>query len=298
MLKINYIDGGFFACCTILLEAIVNYFNENKQLPDYIDTINVYNWYKTEAQLNDNVDIRSQYFEENSNIIIDYTPLNNSILTADELSTKLPNSNLHRYNKNVDYEGSYQFLDYSKLDLGSILPFIQRYFSPSQQTKNIISQIENKYNIDYDNICVLFFRGNDKFTETQLPNYSEIYEDALKIYTENPDIKFLIQSDETEFIEFMTNTFPNNSFYFKDEMRHMKRCNNTVDRIMKTQNSEYSKYFLAIVMIMAKCKYIVCSSGNCSIWTIFFRGNVENVYQHLKPPIIYNPSNSKLFIPR
>ena len=178
------------------------------------------------------------------------------------------------------------------------MPFIERYFTPSYQTKDIISHLENKYSIDYDNICVLFFRGNDKFTESSLPNYSEIYEDALNIYLENPDIKFLVQSDETDFIDFMTKFFPENSFYFKDEIRHIKRCKNTVDVVLKSQNSEYSKYFLAIIMIMSKCKYIVCSSGNCSIWTMFFRGNVENVYQHLKEQTIYNEKNSNLFLPK
>lgn len=263
MLKINNIDGGFFACCTILLEAIVNYFNEKRKLPEYLDTTEVYKWYKTEKELENNIDIRSQYFEENTNIVVEF-------------------------NKNIDYDGSYQFLDYSKLDIESIRPFIKRYFAPSHQIKDVISHLENKYKIEYDNICVLFFRGNDKFTESHLPNYSEIYEDALNIYMENPDIKFLIQSDETEFIEFMTKTFPENSFYFIDEIRHIKRCKNTVDVVLKSQNSEYSKYFLAIIIIMSKCKYIVCSSGNCSIWTIFFRGNVENVYQLLKQQTIYN----------
>jgi len=50
---------------------------------------------------------------------------------------------------------------------------------------------------------------------------------------------------------------------------------------MKDTNSIFSKYYLAITIIMAKCNYIVCSSGNCSIWTMFYRGNAENVFQNL-----------------
>jgi hypothetical protein len=34
---------------------------------------------------------------------------------------------------------------------------------------------------------------------------------------------------------------------------------------------------------MSKCKYVVCgSSGNCSIWITFYRGNADNVYQYLE----------------
>ena len=41
------------------------------------------------------------------------------------------------------------------------------------------------------------------------------------------------------------------------------------------------KNVLAIIYIMSKCKYIICSSGNCSIWMMYFRGNVNNVKQFL-----------------
>ena len=51
-----------------------------------------------------------------------------------------------------------------------------------------------------------------------------------------PKIQFLIQSDETEFIEKMRFMFPDNSFYFKDEVRQMPKCDNTVDIVMREQN--------------------------------------------------------------
>lgn len=81
----------------------------------------------------------------------------------------------------------------------------------------------------------------------------------------------------------MTKTFPSNSFYFKDEIRSMNRQCSTVDKIFKDKNYEFSKYYLAITIIMSKCKYVVCgSSGNCSIWIAFYRGNANNMYQFLK----------------
>ena len=79
----------------------------------------------------------------------------------------------------------------------------------------------------------------------------------------------------------MTEKFPNNSFYFKDEIRHMKKCDDTVDIKMKDTNKEFSKYYLAITIIMSKCKYIICGSGNCSIWIMFYRENSKNIIQNL-----------------
>ena len=39
-------------------------------------------------------------------------------------------------------------------------------------------------------------------------------------------------------------------------------------------------------------KYIVSTSGNCSKWMVFYRGNANNVYQYLNPKqYIYNQLN-------
>lgn len=81
----------------------------------------------------------------------------------------------------------------------------------------------------------------------------------------------------------MIDKFPTNSFYFKDEIRHMKKNSlNTVDIVMSDKNYEFSKYFLAITIIMSKCKYIICGTGNISMWIMFYRENNNNVYQNLE----------------
>jgi len=59
----------------------------------------------------------------------------------------------------------------------------------------------------------------------------------------------------------------------------MNRAVDTVDRRYKESNNEYSKKYLAITLIMAKCKYVVCPSGNCSLWIALFRKNAYNFYQ-------------------
>ena len=61
----------------------------------------------------------------------------------------------------------------------------------------------------------------------------------------------------------------------------MKKCDNVLDKVMPSTNSDYSKKFLAIIMIMSKCKYIICGSGNCDMWIMFYRGNNKNVIQNL-----------------
>jgi hypothetical protein len=139
--------------------------------------------------------------------------------------------------------------------------------------------METKYSLDYNNLCVLFHRGNDKVTETTLPNYQDYVNYALEIQKRHPSIVFLLQSDETEFLEYMTQSFPDNSFYFRDEIRHMKKCNDTVDKTMSENNHAFSQKYLAITVIMSKGKYLVVGSGNCSLWIMMYRGNADNVIQ-------------------
>jgi hypothetical protein len=244
-------NAGFFSCCSVKLSNIINFFNNNKKLPEHVDSSAQFNWYKS----NKSRDVTYDYFDS----------INTSII--------------HKID--IDYHNEHQFIDYSKLQYKNICPFIKKYFSPSLEIKNIIIDIEKKYDLNYENICVLFYRGNDKNTETKICGYSEYIIYAKKILNNNPNILFLIQSDETEFIEEMTLRFPQNSFYLKDEIRHMKKCNGTVDILIRNEIEKYSKLYLAITIIMSKCNYIICGSGNCSIWIMLYRENFNNVYQNL-----------------
>jgi len=248
-------NAGFFSCCSVKLHSIVEYINLNKKLPILVDSSSQFDWYK----INKTGDITFDYFKQSDNF--DNLEFNNDL--------------------NINYNHEHQFLNYSDLDYKNICPIVQKYFSPSDDINHIIINIEQKYNLDYNNICVLFYRGNDKNRETQICGYHDYITYANLIISKNPNVKFLIQSDETEFIEFITNSFPNNSFYFKDEIRHMNKCDNTVDLVLRDTSYIFSKYYLAITIIMSRCKYIICGSGNCSIWIMFYRGNNENVYQNL-----------------
>ena len=251
-ISINH-NAGFFSNCSVKLFAIIKFINEHKRLPIIVDSSNQFLWYK----INIVGDITYHYFEHYDNI--------------PECKINYP----------IKFEWEEQYTDYSKLEFNNLCPIMYKYFTISKEIKNIIINIKNKYNINYDNTCVLFYRGNDKNTETTICGYNEYINIAREIIYKNPNIKFLIQSDETEFIELFIKLFPNNSFYFKDEIRHVYKCNNTVDKLMANLNYIFSKFYLAITVIMSKCKYVVCGSGNCSLWIILYRENCNNVYQNL-----------------
>lgn len=246
---------GFFSNCSICLDYIIKYYNDYKKLPDYVDTSRSWSWYKPVER-------------ENENIFHEYFDL---------LNDKFD------FSESVKFRHDCQYLNYKLLPYNNLNKFISLYFKPNQNILNIVKEIENEYMItDYSNICCLFYRGNDKITEASLPSYENFIEQARKYKENNPNTKFLIQSDETEFLENMINEFPNSVILYK-YIRHIKKnCNDTVDKQNKGLNFLFSKYFLAIVLIMSKCNHLIFTTGNISMWICLFRQNANGIEQYLE----------------
>ena len=245
-------NAGFFSCCSIKLNDLIVFYNVYKRVPDEVDSSTQFNLYKKNR-----TDITYDYFKEPLDVPIVY---------------KTP----------FYFHHDLQFTNYNELDLTNLIPFIQKYFTPSDTIIQIKDRMKQKYQIDTSNTCVLFYRGNDKNTETGTCSYEDMIVYGKKVQDQHPDVRFMIQSDETEFITTMSSVFPN-SFVCKDEIRHINKQMSSVDYVYRDSNSEFSKNYLAITLLMAECNYVVCgSSGNCSIWIVFYRQHTNNVYQFHK----------------
>ena len=104
-------NAGFFSCCNIKLNNIVDYINSHSKIPDNVDSSQQFKLYKkTQSD-----DITYEYFEHYDNI--------------KDITITYP----------ISYNNGHQFIDYSKLDYNNVIPVVKKYFSPS---KNIIHNIE------------------------------------------------------------------------------------------------------------------------------------------------------------
>jgi hypothetical protein len=243
-------SSGFFSCCTIRLTKIIEYCNKYGKLPDRVDSDKQFEWYKPDPARS----VVDDYFQT------------------------LPTS--IRVSFPIFFETFHQFTDFRKLPFASLRPFIERYFSLTEGIKTLVKTIESKYSIDYGNTCVLFYRGNDKATETTLSSYEDYIRRARVLLSTHPAVRFLIQSDETEFIDAIS-VLPN-TVVFRDEIRHISKASTSVDLAMPATNYEFSKLFLAIVYLMSQCKWILMGSGNISLWITLYRGSCENIQQFLE----------------
>jgi hypothetical protein len=277
ILYITHSDG-FYSCCTVRIRAIINYYDTYKIFPDIVDSSKQFGFYK----INENDgDITNYFFKDD----------NKSITEKTIISDTLCEYNLSPA-KDINEE---QFTNYKLFNYSIIKPIIEKYFTVSNHIEDRIKFFEQKYTIDYDNTCAVFYRGNDKTRETYQPSFDEVIEQAIKIKNANHNIQFLIQTDVTEFAEKFKSSFCN-----VIQLQEIPTINNTaissVQHSISPENRlECILLYNAAIQIIAKCKNIICTSGNGELWIMFYRGHANGVYQYLKPAN-YNRDNRDFWI--
>jgi hypothetical protein len=251
-----YHQWGFFSFCSLLLENLVRFFNEQRRFPraEELDFRENLGWYKPSGR--EGQSVFHDFFQQ-------------------------PSGTLVRDGPSIEFSNDDQYKVFKTLPLADLLPIVREYYRPTEEIQAIAASLEREYGVtDYENLCCLFYRGNDKITETSLSSYDEYITIGKRLQEANPNIRFLVQSDETEFIETMTRTF-SNTIVFHGNIRHIPRHGGCqVDKMMlPTMNYIFIKKYVAITSIMGKCKYVVTQSGNCGMWIILLRGHAEGVYQ-------------------
>lgn len=258
-------NAGFFSCCQIRLEKILEFYNEHGVLPERIDSSKQFGYYKTAAMKER--DTTSDYF------------LMKPVSQFLELERSTPEniSFIKKELKDAAQNVEVQFSIYKHIDFDSISPLFRHYFSPSPQIMEVLNHLERKYRLNYSNLCTVYYRGTDKQLETNLASFEEFILKALQIKTHIPDIKFLLETDSREFRNLFLSKFPDSIYFLEVDIGNP---------------FVHSIYLLASVIAMSKTKIVVSSSGNVSLWTALYRGSADNIIQYLNPKeFIYGERN-------
>ena len=249
--------AGFFSCCSVKLHAIVEFANAHNSFPKHIDGMHLFTMYKLPEHVNQ-ADITRVFFEH-------------------------PHESPNPVAK-INYNHEHQFIAYSQLDYDNVTPIIKTFFKPSTQIIELLRQFETKYGIDAANCIAVYYRGTDKTRETKLDSFNRYYDKLTELL--NADCKILLQSDSTQFFDYMKCKFRGSRHYANlviiDEIASSisTTVGTHLERTGQTNHSEI-KQLLAVVLLISKCKHIICSSGNVSLWIMLHRGNSVNVHQNL-----------------
>jgi len=248
---------GFFSCCSVKLDKIVDYINNYRKLPDNVDSSGLFSLYKP----NYNSDITYDFFE-------------------------IPNISEYIYTNKINYHHSFEshiIEEYHHLDFKNIIPIMKIYFEPSQRIKTVADNFIKRYNICCEKCVALYYRGKDKFKEMKIDSFESFHNklnELLKIIN-NENIQILIQTDTSQFLDYITEKNTNKNLIIIKEVTSSYTDTGLHYERTKQQNYNDITNLLSIIQIISKCKYIICTSGNVSSWITMYRGNSENVYQNL-----------------
>ena len=247
-------NAGFFSNCTIRLMDIVTYYNINGKLPDEVDSSE--QWLHYKGYPGERLD--TYYFTEQDVKEFGYvdTPYIKDCM-------------------------AFQFDSYRNVRFNQLKPFVDKYFTPSKDVTDILDTYVAKYNLDFNNLCAVFYRGNDKITEMEVSPYTAFIDKAKEVKIANPSIRFLVQPDETEFLHAFLAEFPDSISF--NETPSISKQNSAVFFETKLEDRKlYGAYFFAALLAISRCNTIITHSGNCGLWTALYRGNANNIHQIFK----------------
>lgn len=255
--------GGFFYQCAVRLRSLCRFLNTNGRLPNTVDWKNQFSNYKCDK----NTDIDPLLFVDHTSIQI-------------ETPNPVPVTN-KRQNKFYWHHSNYS----TAIPFDLLKPFIKKYFEPSEFVKGLVTDFETEHSIDYSNTIAVYYRGLDKRTEIKSVSYDVFINKAEEILLQNPTVRFLVQTDETEFKDAFFKRFPNNSFC--NERMPTKSYN--PDAPLERSGIHFSTpiderplsaaQLLGAVIAMSKCKWVIATTSNVSFWVVLYRGNSDGVFQ-------------------
>ena len=218
------------------LHSIVEFFNKHKRLPDEVDSSEQFLKYKSFLE------------EDVSKTMFKTLSVSNISDTCISISSTIDEP---------------QFSNYSKINYKQLTPFIYAYFSLSDQILEHYNTLQTKYNIRLENTCGVMYRGGDKIKETNVPSYEVIINKAIEFQKYHPNVQFILQSDEIDFVHEFQKTFPS-AVYFEETFQYPN-----ID------------YYLASIYLFSKFKNVITTSGNGELFIALYRGHSNGIIQYL-----------------
>ena len=240
---------GFYSCETQVFNSLLILLRHGLT-PDRIDYSLGYRHFKKDPEK----DIYPDFHQIDSSQSLDFYT-----------EVELPDSNKCQF-------GLYNFDVYNQI--------ISRFFGPSNIVKERKDVLIEKYNIDFSKTISVLYRGTDKGTELTLASPQDYMTVVKNILKEHPDFRVLIQTDQTQVIQYFHNELGDKVFWF-DETPSTSTSRVIWSLIEDSGRDaiDWSQWFDAALRCTSDCEYAINHTGNVGFWLNLYRGNTDNVYQ-------------------
>jgi hypothetical protein len=244
-------SSGFFSCCSVACYDIIEHIKQHQSVPevDFSKTLKLYRDFSDQNAYD-------MYFKFNES----------QELNIDKIS-KI------KYNK-------LSLFNYKDEDLKNIKPIIQKWFNPSDLVLEYVELFIKKYEIDMDKTLAICFRGTDKFMDIKETRYEDFISRAPSIINNEGINRVLIQTDQTQFIDFFKNYYPNIRVFNIQEIPTTSSKKHLYKGVIEENKVSHAQMFLASMQILSRCKFLINHSGNVARWIIKYRGSTHNTMQY------------------
>lgn len=203
--------------------------------------------------------------DPNRDIYSDFHKINEEIDLDLFVNIPLPDSNRCQFDL-------YRFDVYNKVR--------DRFFNPSDLILERKNFLINKYKFDPLKTISVLYRGTDKGTELKLGSPEEYLNVVKNILKNNPDFKVLLQTDQTQVIQYFYEQLGDTLITFEETPS--TTSNKVIWSLMEQSDKDsidWSQWFDAALRCVSDCKYLVNHTGNVAFFANLYRGNVNKVYQ-------------------
>jgi hypothetical protein len=167
---------------------------------------------------------------------------------------------------------------YKNIDFSQLNNLYQHHYAMSDLQEKYYAELLNKYNINYDNLVGVWYRGTDKATEATLAPPTQYAELAEKIISKDSKLKVLIQSDQTQVVDLFKNTFKDRCLVFEE--MPTTSGDKGYHKIIKNQEKvQFYKTLDICTRILSKCRYFINHTGNGGFVAQVHRNSPQNMWQ-------------------
>lgn len=212
--------------------------------------------------------------DPNQDIYSDFHKINEEVDLDLFVNIPLPDSNRCQFDL-------YRFDVYNKVR--------DKFFNPSDLILERKNFLINKYKFDPQKTISVLYRGTDKGTELRLGSPIEYLNVVKNILKNNPDFKVLLQTDQTQVIQYFYEQLGDTLVVFEETPS--TESNKVIWSLMEQHGKDsidWSQWFDAALRCVSGCKYLVNHTGNVAFFANLYRGNINDVYQFNENGVLIN----------
>ncbi len=237
-------NSGFFSMCSIAFRVISKYY------PDVRKVVAKHSFY----------DFKDSPFLDIWPLLFSPPSANSNVALGGELGTKY-----------------FHHSKYDQMNFSESTKVIQMYFELSNTCKAKANFFLKKYEIDFNKIITVCYRGTDKHIEISPTSINSYISHIDAFLSRDPTLRIFIQTDQKQVRDAFIERYPNNSFFIEE--MPVTTSDVVMHKLIKENKELFAINLLAVTWIMSKSRFLITHTGNVAYWSILFRGNCEGVIQ-------------------